>query len=86
VHEFEAAQVQRQPLLRDPPPRTQPRAQEQPGAFQRVDVDLAEPIPVFIPGELPGGRNGFAFATADVSAFLDSDDEVARVAAESASW
>jgi hypothetical protein len=49
-------------------------------------VDLAEPIPVFIPGELPGGRNGFAFATTDVSAFLDSDDEVARVAAESASW
>src|SRR3954471_24908323 len=52
VHELEEAQVQRQLLLRDPPMRTKPGAQQRPEALQGVDVDLAEPIAVLIAGEL----------------------------------
>src|SRR4051794_23083475 len=55
VHELEEPQVQRQPLLRDPPMRAEPAPQQRPEAFERVDVHLAEPVPVVIPGELPGG-------------------------------
>src|SRR4051812_35325028 len=46
VHELEEPQVQRQPLLRDPPMRAEPTPQQRPEAFERVDVHLAESIAV----------------------------------------
>ena len=55
VDELEKSQVQRQLLLRDPPVRAQPTPQQRPEPFERVDVRLAEPVPVVIPGVLPLG-------------------------------
>ena len=48
VHELEEAEVERQLVLRDPPVRAQPGAQQRPAALHRVDVDLAEPVPVLV--------------------------------------
>src|SRR3954463_16106807 len=52
MHELEESQVQRQALLRNPPMGTEPRTQQRPEPFERVDVHLTEPIPVVVPGEL----------------------------------
>src|SRR5215211_2759083 len=48
VHELEEPQVQRQPLLRDPPVRPQPAPEQRPEPLQRVDVHLAETIAVVV--------------------------------------
>ncbi len=52
VHELEEAEVERQLVLRDAPMRSQPGAQQRPKTLDRVDVDLAEPIPVLVAGIL----------------------------------
>src|SRR5262249_51188674 len=49
VDELEVPQVQRQLLPLDPPARPEPTPRQGPEAFERVDVDLAEPVPVLIP-------------------------------------
>jgi len=73
VHELEEAEVKRQLVLRDAPMRSQPGAQQRPEAFDRVDVDLAEAVPIFVAGVLaapmadrlvpvaPGGQAGQGF-------------------------
>src|SRR3712207_5011005 len=48
VHELEEAEVQRQLLLRDAPVRAEPGAQQGPRPLHRVDVDLAEAVPVLV--------------------------------------
>ena len=55
VHELEEAEVERQLVLRDAVMRAKPGAQERPEAFDRVDVDLAEPVPVLVAGILASG-------------------------------
>ena len=50
MHELEEAQVQRQALLGDPPMGPEPRTQQRPEPFERVDVHLAETIPVVVAG------------------------------------
>src|SRR4051812_2803982 len=55
MNELEEPQVERQLLLRDPPVRAQPRPQQGPKAFDRVDMDLMEAIPIVITGILPSG-------------------------------
>src|SRR4051795_3648331 len=50
VHELEEAEVKRQLLLRDPPVRAEPGAQQGPEPLDRVDVHLAEAIPVLVAG------------------------------------
>src|SRR3954470_15919513 len=52
VHELEEAEVVRQLLLRDPPMRAEPRAQQGPEPLDRVDVHLAKAIPVLVAGVL----------------------------------
>src|SRR3954451_14562691 len=52
VHELEEAQIERQLLLRDPPVRAEPGAQQGPEPLDRVDVHLAEPVPVLVAGVL----------------------------------
>ena len=76
VHELEEAQVQRQLLLRDPSMGTQPRPQQRPEALHRVDVDLAEPVAVIVPGELPGRM---ADALMCVAAFVQSVIDVVLI-------
>jgi hypothetical protein len=48
VHELEEGEIAGQLLLRNAPVRSQPRAQQRPNAFQRVDVDLAEPVAIVV--------------------------------------
>src|SRR3954468_20430189 len=55
VDELEEAEVERQLLLRDAPVRAQPGAQQGPEALGRVDVDLAEAVPVVVPCVLAAG-------------------------------
>src|SRR4051812_16237974 len=50
VHELEEPQIERQLLLRDPPVRAEPGAQERPEPFHGVDVHLAEAVPVLVAG------------------------------------
>src|SRR3954463_8159436 len=50
VYELEEAEVVRQLLLRDAPMRAEPRAQQRPETLDRVDVHLAEAIPVLVAG------------------------------------
>src|SRR4051812_46620339 len=50
VHELEEAEIERQLVLRDPPVRAQPGAQQGPEALDGVDVHLAEAIPVLVAG------------------------------------
>src|SRR4051812_49114047 len=50
VYELEEAEVVRQLLLRDAPMRAEPRAQQRPETLDRVDVHLAEPVPVLVAG------------------------------------
>src|SRR5215207_9346130 len=52
VHELEEAEVVRQLLLRDTPMRAEPGAQQRPEPLDRVDVHLAEPVPVLVAGVL----------------------------------
>src|SRR4051812_45217213 len=52
VHELEEAEVVRQLLLRDALMRAEPRAQQRPETLDRVNVDLAEPVPVLVAGVL----------------------------------
>src|SRR3954452_22803677 len=55
VDELEEAEVERQLLLRDAPVRAQPGARQGPEALGRVDVDLAEAVPVVVPCVLAAG-------------------------------
>src|SRR5690349_18622338 len=48
VDHLEEGEVERQLLLRDAAVRAQPGAQQRPGALQRVDVDLAEPVAILV--------------------------------------
>src|SRR3954465_339007 len=50
VYELEEAQGGPQLLLRDAPTRAEPRAQQRPETLDRVDVHLAEPVPVLVAG------------------------------------
>src|SRR5215212_3687959 len=50
VDELEEAEIGGQLLLRDAPVRAEPGAQQRPEALHRVDVDLAEPVPILVPG------------------------------------
>src|SRR3954447_13117782 len=50
VHELEEAEVKRQLLLRDPPVRAEPGAQQGPEPLDGVDVPLAEPVAILIAG------------------------------------
>jgi len=50
VHELKEAEVKRQLVLREAPMRAQPGAQQRPEPLHRVDVDLAEAVPVLIAG------------------------------------
>src|SRR3954451_13888460 len=50
VHALEEAEVERQFLLRDPPVRTEPGAQQGPEPLDPVDVHLAEPVTIFVAG------------------------------------
>src|SRR3954453_4281010 len=43
-------QIERQLLLRDPPVRAEPRAQQGPEPLDRVDVPLAEPVAILVAG------------------------------------
>jgi len=52
VHELKEAEVERQLVLREAPVRAQPGAQQRPEAFDRVDMDLAEPVAVLVAGIL----------------------------------
>src|SRR5262245_17399808 len=83
MHELEEAQIERQLLLRDPTMGTQPTSQQRPEALHRVDVDLAEAVPVVIPGELPGGMadrpmHVAPFVQAAVDVVLVGIDHAAR--------
>jgi len=83
VHELEEAEIERQLVLRDAAVRSQPGAQQGPGSFQGIDVNLAETIAVLIAGVFaapvadrlvplaPGGQ-------ARVDAILVRVDEGAR--------
>src|SRR5215211_3730081 len=53
VHELEEAEIERQLVLRDAPVRAQPGAQQRPGPFHRVDVDLAEAVAILVACVLP---------------------------------
>src|SRR5215213_4037891 len=53
VHELEEAEIERQLVLRDAPVRAQPGAQQRPGPFHRVDVDLAEAVAILVARVLP---------------------------------
>src|SRR3954454_13341152 len=55
VDELEEAEIERQLLLRDAPVRAQPGAQQGPEALGRVDVDLAEAVPVVVARVLAAG-------------------------------
>ena len=55
MNELEETQVERQLLLGDPPVRAQPRPQQRPKAFDRVDMDLMEPVAIVITGVFPRG-------------------------------
>src|SRR3982751_3514440 len=50
VNELEEPEIERQLFLRDAAVRPQPGSQERPEAFHGVDVDLAEPVAVLVPG------------------------------------
>src|SRR3954470_11777066 len=50
VHELEEAEVERQLLLRDPPGRAEPGAQQGPEPLDRVDGHLAEPVAILVAG------------------------------------
>src|SRR4051794_16051771 len=58
VHELEEPQIERQLLLRDPPGRAEPGAQQGPEPLDRVDGHLAEPLAILVSG-------GFAAPVAD---------------------
>jgi hypothetical protein len=53
VYELEKPQIQGESFLRDPSVRPEPRAQERPEAFNRIDMDLMMTIPVIVPGIFP---------------------------------
>src|SRR4051795_4144781 len=55
VHELEEPEIERQLLLRDPPVRAEPGAQQGPEPLDGVDVHLAEPVPVLVAGILTPG-------------------------------
>jgi hypothetical protein len=48
MHELAEPKIQRQFVLRDAAVRAQPGAQQRPEAFDGIDVNLAEPIAIFI--------------------------------------
>ena len=52
VHVLEEAEIERQLLLRDAAVWSEPRTQQGPEAFQRVDMDFAEAVPILIAGVL----------------------------------
>jgi len=52
MHELEKAEIEGQVVLRDAPMRAQPGTQQRPKALHRVDVDLAEAVPVLVAGLL----------------------------------
>ena len=52
MNELEESQVQRQALLGDSPVRAEPTPEQRPEPLQRVDMHLAESIPVVVPGVL----------------------------------
>src|SRR3954453_18630377 len=53
VDELEEPQVKGQAFLGDAAVGAEPRTQQRPEPFERVDMHLTEPIPVVIPGVLP---------------------------------
>ncbi len=53
MNKLEKTQVERQLLLRNPPVRAQPRTQERPQAFDRIDMDFVKAIAIFISGIFP---------------------------------
>jgi NIPSNAP len=55
MHELKEAEIKRQLVLRDTTVRAQPGPQQRPEAFNRVDVDLAEAITVFVACILTAG-------------------------------
>jgi len=52
VHELEEAEIKRQLVLRDAAVRSQPGAQQRSEAFHRVDMHLAEAVPILVAGIL----------------------------------
>src|SRR5690349_23338644 len=52
VHELKEPEIERQLVLRDPPVRAEPGAQQGPEPLDRVDVHLAKAIPVLVAGVL----------------------------------
>jgi hypothetical protein len=52
VYEFKESQVNRQLFLRNAAMWAQPRAQQRPETFHRVDMDFVETVTVFIAGVL----------------------------------
>src|SRR4051812_47126039 len=50
VHELEEPQIERQLLLRDPPVRAKPGAQQRPEPLDGVDVHLAEAVAILVAG------------------------------------
>src|SRR5271165_4532305 len=55
MNELKEPQVQRQTFLGNSPVGAEPRTQQRPEPFERIDMDLAEPIPVVVPGVLARG-------------------------------
>lgn len=53
VHSLKEGQVERQPALRKAPMRTQPRAEQAPHAFNRVDVDFIGTVAIVITCPFP---------------------------------
>ncbi len=58
MHELEQAEVERQLVLRDAAVRSQPGAQQRPEAFHRVDMHLAEAVPVRVDKGARGNSGG----------------------------
>src|SRR3954454_8575207 len=53
VNELEEPQVQGQALLGDPPVGAEPGTKQRPEPLERVDMHLAGPAPVIVPGVPP---------------------------------
>ena len=72
VDELEEAEVEGQLLLRDAAVGAQPGAQQRPEAFQGIDMDLAEAVPIVIAGILtPGMADRFVTIAPVLQAGID---------------